>query len=115
MAEQQQLLTERVEEVRLLAAKIRDAHLHWAAVEAEYDLARTLNPVKLARRAVKRTAPRKPKQLPLDSLIAWHCGQLAVAPRRWTRSCSGVGSDGQVSVAVEAHDEAGDLEPLVTR
>jgi hypothetical protein len=112
VAEQQQLLTERVEEIRALAATILDAHLHWAAVKAEYDLARTLNPVKLAKRAVKRTAPRKPKQFPLDSRVAWQCGQLASPPSPTDAVLLEVGSDGQVNVAVEAHDEAGDFLAL---
>jgi hypothetical protein len=94
---------------------MRDAHLHWSAVKAQYDLSRTLNPVRLAKRAVKRTAPRKPKQLPLDGRVAWQCGQLAVPPAPTEAVLLEVGSDGQVSVAVEAHDEAGALEPLLTR
>jgi hypothetical protein len=115
VAEQQQLLTERVEEIRMLAATIRDAHMHWAAAKAEYDLARTLNPARLAKRAVNRSAPPKPKQLPFDFLVAWQCGQLANPPAPADAVLLQVGSDGQVSVAVEAHNRTGDLEPLLTR
>ena len=47
--------------------------------------------------------------------MAWQCGQLASPPAPTDAVLLQVGGDGQVSVAIEAHEKTGDLEPLLTR
>ena len=102
LAEQQELLSDRLEEVRNLAGDLYDAHLHWRVEKAEYDLSLTLNPAKFAARSIKRGSMRKPRQRILDEGIAWQCGQLAAPPPAPDALLLALRADGRVSVAVEA-------------
>jgi hypothetical protein len=104
LAEQQQLLSDRLDEVRRLAGELYDAHLHWRAEKAEFDLSLTLNPAKFAARSIKRGSLRKPRQRILDEGVAWQCGQLAAPPPAPDALLLTLRSDGRVSVAVEARE-----------
>ena len=58
IAEQQQRLSDRLEDVRRLGSYLYAAHLHWRVETAEYELSLSLNPAKLVKRAVaKRGRP----------------------------------------------------------
>jgi hypothetical protein len=106
MAEQQQRLTERLDEVRLLAGELYAAHVYWREQQADYDLARTLNPVKLASRTVRASGRQKPRQQILNETDAWQCAQLAAPPPPPDAFLLKVSTDGRVAVAVEAHEFA---------
>ena len=104
IAEQQQRLADRLEDVRRLAGDLYAAHLHWRAETAEYELSLSLNPAKLAKRAVaKRGDLRRPPQKILDERAAWECAQLAAPPAPPEALLVGVG-DGRLEIAVEAHE-----------
>ena len=105
LAEQQQRLTDRLDDVRRLAGELYDAHLHWRAQTADYELGLTLNPAKFAVRAVvKRGAVRRPPQKILDETAAWQCAQLAAPPPPPDALLLGVGADGRLAIAVEANE-----------
>jgi hypothetical protein len=101
IAEQQQRLTERLDEVRLLAGELYAAHVYWREQQAEYDLARTFNPARLASRTVRRTAPLRPRQKILNETAAWQCAQLAAPPPPPDAFLLDVSADGRVAIAVE--------------
>jgi hypothetical protein len=69
--------------------------------QAGYDLARTLNPVKLASRTVRGSGLSNPQQSILNETDAWHCAQLAAPPPPPDALLLNLTTDGRVAVAVE--------------
>ena len=105
IAEQQQRLSDRLEDVRRLGSYLYAAHLHWRVETAEYELSLSLNPAKLVKRAVaKRGDLRRPPQKILDERAAWEAAQLAAPPAPPDALLVGVGDNGCLEIAVEAHE-----------
>jgi hypothetical protein len=108
-AEERERAVAAIEHVRALAGELQLAHGHWSATKADWDIRFTRNPAKRAVRQVRRTAPVKPKQQPLDYTTAWRASQLGAPPRPPDALLVTVNDDGTVGVAPERVDET----PLV--
>jgi hypothetical protein len=100
-SEERERVLDVVENVRELAAELHATHGDWAARNADWDLRRTRNPVRLAVRAVRKDVVVKPKQARLDDATAWRASQLAARPLPPAALLVSVNEDGTVGIAAE--------------
>jgi hypothetical protein len=100
-SEERERVLHALEQVRSLAGELLEAHLNWAAENAEWQFARTRNPARKAVRAVRKTNVPRPSQKPLDYTTAWRASQLALPPQPPGALVVTVSDDGTVAVGAE--------------
>ena len=99
--EERERVLDVVENVRELAADLCATHRDWAARNADWDLRRTRNPVRMAVRAARKDRVVKPEQARLDDATAWRASQLAAPPQPPAALVVSVNEDGTLSIAAE--------------